>query len=461
MHFFYLYFLVISDFGDKEGIVKQLQDVAIYSNVNKRVVHKWCPFFADVHPPDKHEQQILLFRQTVQLMKEHQIPYVMSSGTLLGMQRHNNSFIRWDDDMDIAVQNKDVERVHQALKQSKILDVAKFYLGYKSFFKHTPPAPHNYPWKYPFVDIFDRKEFSTGALQSIPDNEIWGGKTSMWNGLVVPVPNDTETILAGLYGTSWKTKCTSTCWDHFKEKGKKCVTSLCKEVQECALHSPLLSVHTYPTNRFVNDLNIMITFFDNLAMKNDIRYSISYETYLGWLCTEKHIYYYKNVDLHVGQSDVHRLLNMQNVIRLGLNVHVPLLQETNYLVVMNNSTSLFGLRQRYTCNGKPTQTLEDSCAFNGPFARVIRKTASGRVLHMNIFLFLHASHTRLQLLQQENHVQNIYGNVPVHVQNGYGSELPPLRRCSLSGVHTQCFDESYGVQFIKQKYGNNFITLID
>ena len=236
MNFALLCLTVVSHFGDKQGVVKQLHDFFFSSNYYDNATQNVCSFFADVPPPDLHEQKILLFRETVQLLKKHQIAYVMSSGTLLGMQRHKNGLVPWDDDMDIAVQNKDIARVHQALKQSSNLAVVKFWGGYKSFFKNASRSKHKYPWRYPFLDIFDRQhlKLSKGFLKLIPDHEIWGKQTAMWNGIKVPVPNDITAILTGSFGSSWKTQCTSTCWDHVTEKGKKCITRSCKEVQSCA-----------------------------------------------------------------------------------------------------------------------------------------------------------------------------------------------------------------------------------
>ena len=46
-----------------------------------------------------------LLRQTITMLNEFEIPYVLISGTLLGYVRHND-FIPWDNDIDLLVNSK-------------------------------------------------------------------------------------------------------------------------------------------------------------------------------------------------------------------------------------------------------------------------------------------------------------------------------------------------------------------
>lgn len=62
--------------------------------------------------------ELLSMMETIHgICKEHDIPYFLSDGTLLGCIRHGG-FIPWDDDIDIGILRKDYNRLRKVLKTS-------------------------------------------------------------------------------------------------------------------------------------------------------------------------------------------------------------------------------------------------------------------------------------------------------------------------------------------------------
>lgn len=102
-----------------------------------------------------------LMMEVDRILKVHAIPYWATCGTVLGVVRHKG-MIPWDDDLDIAMHEKDVGRL---LELEKVLNQAGLVLCYHpkfDFYKicfadGQPIFKENgekYPWTYPFVDIF-------------------------------------------------------------------------------------------------------------------------------------------------------------------------------------------------------------------------------------------------------------------------------------------------------------------
>jgi lipopolysaccharide cholinephosphotransferase len=73
-----------------------------------------------------HNKLIEMLPITIKYLDEEGIKWILYSGNLLGMYRHKNSFIPWDDDIDLAIFKEDdtledrLKRVNEKLKNHKM-----------------------------------------------------------------------------------------------------------------------------------------------------------------------------------------------------------------------------------------------------------------------------------------------------------------------------------------------------
>ena len=70
-------------------------------------------------PEEIHKVQQVVYGITIditELCSELNIPYMLTGGTALGAVRHGG-FIPWDDDVDMVVERKYIERLLDAIEQ--------------------------------------------------------------------------------------------------------------------------------------------------------------------------------------------------------------------------------------------------------------------------------------------------------------------------------------------------------
>lgn len=107
-----------------------------------------------------------------EICTRHNIPYWMSSGTLLGAAR-NEGYIPWDDDLDVTILYKDCKRLMQILKE----ELPPYYVvqddetdnGYffcfpkmrdtRSFLEETNGYDRIFQYRGIFIDIFTFEKF--------------------------------------------------------------------------------------------------------------------------------------------------------------------------------------------------------------------------------------------------------------------------------------------------------------
>ena len=64
---------------------------------------------------ERQAKLLEMLKDVSEVMRAHDIPFYLAYGTLLGAVRHHG-FIPWDDDVDIYVFEKDLDRIAEAMK---------------------------------------------------------------------------------------------------------------------------------------------------------------------------------------------------------------------------------------------------------------------------------------------------------------------------------------------------------
>lgn len=84
------------------------------------------------------EKLLIMFKELKQILDVNKIDYFAMGGTAIGAFREKG-FIKWDDDIDIAIKEEDVPRLLELLKNSKFKTI-------NSRLNYNP---------YPFIKVFD------------------------------------------------------------------------------------------------------------------------------------------------------------------------------------------------------------------------------------------------------------------------------------------------------------------
>ena len=208
-----------------------------------------CIAFRTLWTPKLWSEFEDLLKWTHAAFEKHEVEYAIVSGTALGYKRFK-AFLPWDDDVDIAVRKRDLRKAEAAVLYPYCS--ARFYGGSTlrgmKIFKCSSPKAGSYPWRYPFIDVFQNADESNFPSQTVP-----------FLSFNVSLPRNLESyLLAEFHDTS---VCKAPWWDHKHERMRSYASDVLTEapfnwiLQNCAddLHSnyyPLLA-HAHKNDREV------------------------------------------------------------------------------------------------------------------------------------------------------------------------------------------------------------------
>jgi phosphorylcholine metabolism protein LicD len=125
------------------------------------------PLYVNTLPdvqPERIKKLTRLGNTFFEFMNRQDLPYVVICGSLLGIIRHSGNIIPWDDDIDVAIPEKDTTRIVTALKNRFGSQITE----------HAPGLYKFVVDKTLWVDIFVMKSFQDKFLYSNDKfNRFW------------------------------------------------------------------------------------------------------------------------------------------------------------------------------------------------------------------------------------------------------------------------------------------------
>lgn len=361
---------------------------------------------------------------------QENIEWTMAYGTALGWFR-GKTFTPYDDDMDIVIHKNDAAKLKSIISLPFCFE--NFWGGFK-IFKCSNPRAGKYKWGYPFVDVWDGTHQQSQRLQL--SEWMFPSKTVVFAGYLLYAPNDILSHLNAKYkSTDWQTDCMTLSWNHQKEtnsNNKKLQVSCSSVKKEC--FSDKMELYQYPPLRTVDNASVfyqMLSWFNDIANKNGIKYSLVYGTLLGWRREGHIISKDTDVDVQIGANGIRKLVHLIDTgVAKAAAEHGGINTSEITLLVRKTHDSLFSDVQRTNCKGEPVSRMVDVCAFNGPIARVMLK---GK----HIDIFFRCSH--LTSVSSSWYCKGRIHSGCSYCQSRDSVPLPEVYPCRLGPVDTYCF----------------------
>lgn len=120
---------------------------------------------------DEQARLLSMYKDVSEVLESHGIPFYLCYGSALGAVRHDG-FIPWDDDIDLAVWEKDLPRIDDAMTQD--LDSNKYYWHFPSADTHPHVILKTEDFeddlknkRAPFIDLFVLSDSPSTKVRSL------------------------------------------------------------------------------------------------------------------------------------------------------------------------------------------------------------------------------------------------------------------------------------------------------
>lgn len=190
---------------------KESKKFVIHNKVSQATVNKIYP----------------LFKYVVKTFEKNKLDYWATGGTLLGTIR-SKGMIQWDDDIDVAIQKKDIPLLESLKEQFAKQDLRLYKPSGKYYKVKYADRKNDHLW----IDIFvvdDNGNYLQGhkAKRQYLPGEIFPLKRGKYGPISLKIPNQSKKYLDRIF-PDWRN--TAIMYNHADLKKKKVTMKLTKEM---------------------------------------------------------------------------------------------------------------------------------------------------------------------------------------------------------------------------------------
>lgn len=186
-------------------------------------------FSIDFWPKGTKTEIFETLRYVFEVANNLNVPAFLSDGSLLGYVRHND-IMKWDDDVDIMMDNDYIQKVVSKIENDNIYRVTKhIWLGKTLYYKVWSPKGIEIPGhihRFPFIDIWTythkNLEISFSYREPISSQIVFPLKITHFNKIKVNIPNKPLEYLDKLF-SDWRVSIRVYSWNHQTETSSNCL----------------------------------------------------------------------------------------------------------------------------------------------------------------------------------------------------------------------------------------------